>query len=108
MTRAAYFFSNGLMLILLFSRRLYWSRYFGVLSAFCSDNPSVTYEEGMVLPYSTPSSLMVSSESFCGFRLASLTNLDNLLCDKLRDRIASFNQVELTQRVLIGFGQHCY
>ena len=40
--------------------------------------------------------------------LASLTNLDNLLCDKLRDRIASFDQVELTQRVLIGFGQYRY
>ena len=51
---------------------------------------------------------MVSSESFCGFRLASLTNLDSLLCDKLRDRIASFDQVELTQRVLIGFGQYRY
>src|SRR5882757_8961571 len=39
MTRTAYFFSNGLMLMLLCSHRLYWSRYFGVLLDFCSDNP---------------------------------------------------------------------
>jgi hypothetical protein len=33
-----HFFSNGPMLMLLCSHRLYWSRYFGVLLDFCSDN----------------------------------------------------------------------
>ena len=45
---------------------------------------------------------------FLRIALASLMNLDNLLCDKLRNRIASFNQVELTQGMLIGVGQHRY
>lgn len=45
---------------------------------------------------------------FLRIALASLVNLDDLLCDKLRDRIASFNQVELTQGMLIGVGQHRY
>ena len=45
---------------------------------------------------------------FLRIALTSLVNLDDLLCDKLRDRIASFNQVEFTQGILIGVGQHCY
>ena len=45
---------------------------------------------------------------FLRIALASLVNLDDLLCDKLRDRIASFNQVELTQGMLIGVGQYRY
>ena len=39
---------------------------------------------------------------FLRIALASLVNLDDLLCDKLRDRIASFNPVELTQGMLIA------
>ena len=40
--------------------------------------------------------------------LPSLADLNNLLCHQLRDRIASFNQVELPQGMLIRFGQNRY
>ena len=66
----------------------------------------VTFSEGITLL--DPKLLDGKFGEFLRIPLASLTNLDNLLCDKLRDRIASFDQVELTQRVLIGFGQYRY
>ena len=52
----------------------------------------VTFSEGITLL--DPKLLDGEFGKFLRIPLASLTNLDNLLCDKLRDRIASFNQVE--------------
>ena len=54
----------------------------------------------MVTPLLDPKAHEGEFGEFLRITLASLTNLDNLLCDELRNRIASFNQVELP------LGQH--